>query len=151
MSVSKKIVNLYLRYKEYIIYIFFGVLTTLVNWISYAVLTKKINVNIIWANSLAWLIAVIFAYITNKIYVFESKSWKVKTVCKEIILFFGARCLSGILEIFSFPILIKCGLNQSILGIEGFLAKILIGIIVTIINYVLSKWAIFKQNLNGGN
>ena len=60
------------KYKEVIMYLVFGVLTTLVNWICYALLTKKgINMNV--SNVIAWIVAVLFAFITNKLFVFESK------------------------------------------------------------------------------
>ena len=71
----KMIGKLIKKYKEIIMYLIFGVLTTLVNWFCYAFLTKSgMEMNI--SNCIAWLVAVLFAFITNKVFVFESKIWK---------------------------------------------------------------------------
>ena len=70
----KKIKRLLLKYKEVIMYLIFGVATTLVNWVVYSLLMKTSAVNMTISNAIAWFTAVVFAYITNKLFVFESKS-----------------------------------------------------------------------------
>ena len=122
--------------KELFFYILFGILTTLVNIVVYLLFSKIFNVNYIFSNIIAWFVSVLFAYVTNRIWVFESKSTK---IFKEISLFFAARLFSGILDtglMYVFIDLMKFGDEFS---------KIIIQIIVVILNYVLSKFFIFKD------
>ena len=78
----------YLKYKEVINYLIFGVLTTLVNFVVYILLARFIHVNETISNAIAWIISVLFAYITNKIYVFNSKEKERKKIIKKITAFF---------------------------------------------------------------
>lgn len=142
----KKIQELFIKYKEIIMYLIFGVGTTAVNWIIYTVIVvsgREANLTI--ANIIAWVGAVAFAYITNKLWVFESKSWNPKIVWKELGMFLSARIFSGIFEIGLFPVLVWMGMNQSIFGVEGMLAKIVIGVLVIVLNYIFSKLLIFRK------
>lgn len=133
------------KYKEIILYIIFGVATTIVNWISYALLSIiGIDMNI--SNMIAWFVSVIFAYVTNKILVFESKSMRPAVFLPELLKFFGARIVTGFVEIAGLPILVHIGLKQTIFGIEGFAAKISVSVIVIILNYIFSKMLIFKHS-----
>ncbi len=148
----KKIKELFLKYKEIIMYLIFGVLTTVVSWGSYALFEIALGIFIkntivlsSVANVLSWIVAVLFAFVTNKLWVFESKSWKGSTLIKELGAFVGSRLLTGVLEWFGVPLLMLIGLDQSIFGIEGMLAKILISIIVVILNYILSKLLVFRN------
>ena len=135
----KKIKRLLLKYKEVIMYLIFGVATTLVNWVVYSLLMKTSAVNMTISNAIAWFTAVVFAYITNKLFVFESKSWNVAEVWKEVVKFFGARIATGL------PLLYYIGVKQSLFGVEGFVAKILVSVIVVILNYVFSKIFVFNK------
>ncbi len=148
----EKIKELFLKYKEVIMYLVFGVLTTLVSWGSYALFEIGLDTFIknaillsAIANVLSWIAAVAFAFVTNKLWVFESKSWKAGLVVKELGAFVGSRLLTGVLEWVGVPGLMLIGLDQSILGIEGMLAKVLISVIVVILNYVLSKLLVFRK------
>ena len=134
----KKIKRLLLKYKEVIMYLIFGVATTLVNWVVYSLLMTI-------SNAIAWFTAVVFAYITNKLFVFESKSWNVAGVWKEVVKFFGARIATGVIEIGGLPLLYYIGVKQSLFGVEGFVAKILVSVIVVILNYVFSKIFVFNK------
>lgn len=136
--------DLFIKYKEVIMYLIFGVATTLVNWIVYSLLMKTSVINMTVSNAIAWFTAVVFAYITNKIFVFESKSWNPAEVWKEVVKFFGARIATGVIEIGGLPLLYYIGVKQSIFGVEGFLAKILVSVIVVILNYVFSKIFVFS-------
>lgn len=161
-----KIKELFVKYKEIILYIIFGVLTTLVNWAVYWVLARifsaqmensdlffslfgmEITVSmftIFIANFVAWVAGVAFAFVTNKIWVFESKSWKPSVALKEFWLFVAARLITGVLEWFGVPLLVAIGLNQPLFGAEGFVAKLVVSVIVVILNYVFSKLIIFKD------
>ena len=143
----KKIKNLFTKYKEIIMYLFFGIGTTAVNWMIYTIIVLLgQETNITLANMIAWVGAVAFAYITNKLWVFESKSWNPKIVWKELGMFLGARIFSGIFEIGLFPVLVWLGMNQSIFGVEGMLAKVVISVLVIILNYIFSKLLVFKKN-----
>ena len=142
----KRIQELFIKYKEMIMYLIFGVGTTGVNFIIYTLLESVIGVkNLTVANCIAWVGAVAFAYVTNKLWVFESKSWKVDVVWKELGKFLGARLASGVIEIGLFPILLKVGLSHAIFGVEGMVAKVLISVIVIILNYIFSKLVVFKK------
>lgn len=135
--------NLMKKYKEVLMYLIFGVLTTLVNWVCYALLTKSgIEMNI--SNCIAWLVAVLFAFITNKLFVFESKNLEIKFVCQELVKFVSARLATGVIEILGLPALYYLGVKQSLFGVEGFLAKVLVSVVVVILNYVFSKLFIFR-------
>lgn len=142
----KKIQELFVKYKEIIMYLIFGVGTTVVNWGIYTVIVmlgKEVNLTI--ANIIAWVGAVAFAYITNKLWVFESKSWSLEIVWKELGMFLGARIFSGIFEIGLFPVLVWLGMNQAIFGVEGMLAKVVISVLVIVLNYIFSKLIVFKK------
>ena len=139
-----KIKDLLQKYRHILSYLFFGVATTGVNWVVYTVCvsaTARINLS----NVIAWLCAVIFAYITNKIFVFHSQERTMAGLAKEIGLFFSSRIFSGLVEILGVPFLMWCGLRQTVFGIEGMAAKVAISVIVVILNYVLSKILVFKK------
>lgn len=141
---------------EVISYLFFGVLTTVVNFAVYgianaiagegyetAVLFEIAGVSFKWiylANAIAWIAAVLFAYITNKLFVFESRGKSAKTVTRELISFFGARIISFLLFEELLFALLTGGLK-----INSWLAKIAASILTVIFNYIASKLVIFKN------
>lgn len=130
--------NLLTKYEEQILYIVFGIATTLVNFITYFLLIK-INVPYLISNAVAICISIIFAYVTNKIWVFKSNTKSAKTIFKEFISFISCRIISSICDMGSMFVLI------SILYSNDFIAKIITCIIVVILNYVFSKFIIFKK------
>ena len=132
-----KLLNLYKKYKEIINYLIFGVLTTLISIATYAIFTKVFHIDYLISNVLSWIIAVLFAYITNKIYVFESKS---KKNIKEITSFFFFRVVSLIIEMIILYIFVD------ILHIDDLVTKIIAQIIVIVSNYVFSKVFVFNKN-----
>lgn len=173
-----KIKELFIHYKEIILYIVFGVVTTLVNWAVYALLVKLWNVDLsafstdgvisllfsdfekakelfsanknaliflFLSNIIAWFAGVAVAFITNKIWVFESREKSPKKVFKELSLFVTSRLITGFIEWFGLPLVIMLGMNQTLFGIEGFFAKVIISVIVVILNYVFSKLIVFKK------
>lgn len=130
------------KHKEIILYLIFGGLTVTVNLTTYILMTRIANINYFIANIMAWFIAVLFAYLTNKIYVFESNLTELIFLIKEFISFLSCRIFSGILE------LILMYLMINILVINDLFVKIFTNIIVIILNYILSKFVIFnKQRL----
>ena len=130
--------------KELIMYVIFGAGTTVVNWIIYSALVL-FNINMTIANLIAWLGAVTFAFITNKLFVFESRSLEKTVILKEAFAFFGSRILTGVIEIAGPTLLFHLGIQLSMFGIKGFGAKLLISVIVIILNYILSKSAVFTD------
>ena len=121
--------------KELLAYVIFGVLTTIVNIVVYFLFAKVCGVNYIISNIIAWFLSVLFAYVTNRIWVFESSN---TNILKEGILFFGGRLFSGILDTGLMILFID------ILTMGDMLSKIIVQVIVVIINYVFSKWIVFK-------
>ena len=153
----KKIHDLFIKYKELILYVFFGGLTTLVNFAAF----KFFNVVLgeeryLISNVIAWFVSVVFAYITNKLFVFESRTWQTKKICKEIFSFFTARIFSfAIEEAGLFALVDLLGFDRYRLDIFGFVlggkmvSKIVLAVIVVILNYFFSKLVVFsKKNKN---
>lgn len=146
------LIKKYLFTKEMILYLIMGALTTLVNWATHAVLIKPLeslisnkDLALTITTCIAVVVSVLFAFFTNKIFVFESKSWVPKVFWREFISFISARALTGLLEIFGVTFLVKIGLNQNLFGIEYMWAKVVIAIIVIVSNYIFSKLWIFKK------
>ena len=148
-----KIKELILKYKEIIVYVALGVLTTVVNLVVFTVVGKLIGANkYLITNVIAWFAAVSFSYITTKIWVFESKSWSPSVLLREILSFLAARVATlGIeeaglyffVDILSFKELSVRFFTFEIGG--ELIAKALIAVVVVVINYVLSKLVIFKK------
>ena len=152
--------------REIITYIIFGVLTTAVNLVT-SYIFKKIFISIGWegvfnkllgsagwdkalkllgsgtdyldATVIAWTVAVIFAFVTNKLIVFESKSWKPAVAGKEFVGFIGARLFSLLVELVFMFVMV------TLLKWNDFVAKFIVQVIVVILNYVFSKLLIFKN------
>lgn len=136
----------YKKYDEIINYLIFGVLTTVVTIITYAIFTNtflssKSALDIQIANVLSWIIAVTFAYLTNRKYVFKSKAQGSKRI-KEIINFFLARISSLIVEMLFMYVTV------TVLSYNDFICKIIAQAIVIIFNYICSKLIIFKKEEN---
>lgn len=146
---KEKLGQLYRKYHEIIAYLFWGFLTAVVSWGTYIIFTKiltfgKFTVTV--ANILSWVFAVLFAFISNKIRVFESRDWSFKTTFPELWKFVGTRAATGLYEIVTVPALVALGLDQRIFGIEGMLSKVIISLSVVIINYIASKFLVFKHH-----
>ena len=148
-----KIKELIIKYNELITYVFFGALATFVNWAAYAVSTFLIipkgtdgtEKQIAVCSAIAWVAGVLFAFVTNKLWVFRSKSREPKVVVREFVSFVGARGVTGLLEVFGVPFLVWIGLNQTIFGVEGAIAKVIVSVAVVILNYVFSKLIVFRK------
>jgi putative flippase GtrA len=144
MLLSKLYNDAFGKYREATLYIIFGGLTTVVNWGAYALFVwAGIEINL--SNILSWVVGVSFAFVVNKWYVFESKSLEKTAVLKEFGSFVGSRVVTGVIAVVLFPILYAIGLNQSMFGIDGLWAKIVTSIIEIILNWVFSKYIVFKN------
>ena len=140
----KKIFEMIKKYREIILYLIFGALTTVVSIGSYALLTRFIladfmlssqDVCIMVSSVLSWILSVVFAYITNRLWVFKSK----KSIFIEIIEFFGGRFISLMIDLFIM------WLFATILGLNDMAIKILSNVVVIIFNYIASKFVIFRK------
>ncbi len=142
MNIIRKVIS-----KEVFFYLFFGVMTTVVNFIVFALCKDKMHILV--ANAIAWVAAVIFAFITNKLFVFESKSWKADILLKEIPTFTGARLLTLGLEELGFFVMIERLHLENVMGLpfmDGeMVIKIIISVVVVVLNYVFSKLIIFRK------
>lgn len=144
--------------REIVMYVIFGVLTTVVSWGAYTLFVNICHMGVFLANLLSWVCAVSFAYVTNKLWVFDSKSWEPRLVIKELVGFFGSRGATGVIEIVVVPLLArigfdtifysvldKLGVTAKILFTDGIYSKIVVAFVVVILNYVFSKLIVFKK------
>lgn len=146
----KKLFN---KYKELISYVFFGVLATIVSIGSFKIFDVILGEHLYMiSNVISWIITVIFAYFTNKLWVFQSKSWKPNVVVRELIGFFGARLFSlGVEELGLWLMIDK--MNIGTIGFEildfdvngNLIAKVIMQVVIVILNYIFSKLIIFKK------
>lgn len=131
--------KLMVKYWDILSYLFFGVLTTVVNYVVYLPCYNLLNLSATISNVIAWVVAVAFAYLTNKPFVFKSYDWSAKTVIPELTKFVGCRVGSGVIET---VILL---FSVDIMGWNGNLWKLLTSVIVVILNYVGSKLFVFRK------
>lgn len=136
---SNLLIEGFQKYHEVIMYLVFGVLTTLVNIITYYVLYNFCRVGNVLSTTWAQVLSILFAYITNKLWVFNSKSWKFSLICYEIISFFGFRAVSALFDIGFMWVTV------SLMNIWPLGMKITSNVIVVIMNYLASKLMIFKK------
>ncbi len=136
----EKIKELYNKYKEILMYLIFGVLTTVVNIVSYFLLARILHIDTVVSTVIALILSILFAYITNKIFVFESKTNTAKELLKEIISFFGCRAFTGVLDVAFMYITVD------VFNLNDMIMKIISNIVVIVVNYIFSKLIIFKKD-----
>jgi putative flippase GtrA len=121
-------------------YIFFGGCTTLVNLVSYYLLREVAGMtNITLANFIAISLSILFAYVVNKLFVFQHRTSSFAELVREAVSFIGMRVSTLVIEIAGVLVLANwCGLNDM-------LAKFLIQFVVLVLNYIFSKFVIFKK------
>ncbi len=134
-----KIKQLMIKYKGFIFYAVFGVLTTIINIVTYALCYKKLGIANAPSTVIAWLLAVLFAFITNKLWVFDSKSMDGKTVISELIKFMLARLATGGVD---FLIMV---IGVDVMHGPEIILKAVSNVIVIILNYILSRLIVFKK------
>lgn len=127
------------KYREIIMYVFIGICTTLVNLITYTVMYKLLGFSINISNITSIAVAIIFAYFTNKIFVFDSKDNTFKTLFSEGIKFISARLFTMLIEVYGVYLLVVIN------GEDEFLGKIKVQVIILVLNYVMSKFIVFKK------
>ena len=148
----KKLIKAFLN-KETILYLVFGVLTTAVSFVTLKLFDVALGKELyLVSNSLSWILSVAFAYVTNKLFVFESKSWKRDVLKKEIPSFLSARIASYFIEQGGLWLMMDVLLFKDkvfdfiVIRLSGLMtAKLVVAVVVVIVNYVLSKMLIFKS------
>lgn len=156
--------------REIVTYLAFCIVCALSNWLVYIVMVKALRVDLsVVGNSdnavfsafsgesgenltkllictfTAWAVNVIVAFITNKIWVFKSREKSFVGVLKEFLTFLSGHLFTGVLDWAGTPLLVTLGLKQSLFGIEGGVAKLIISILVMVLNYVISKLLVFRK------
>lgn len=133
--------HLWDTYKDLIPYAFFGVCTTGVNVIFYWLFAHVLGQGIMLSTITAWILAVLFAYFTNKKCVFHSRAKSTGDIAKELFYFFGCRIATGVLDWACMYVFV------TLLGCNDVLVKVASNILVIILNYVASKFLIFREEM----
>ena len=135
----QKLRSLIVKYWDILIYLVFGVLTTVVNYAIYLPVFNFCGISAAVSNMIAWVGAVIFAFLTNKPFVFHSRDWSAKTVVPELIKFVSCRLASGVLETVILFLAVDC------MNWNGNIWKLVTQVLVIIVNYVGSKLLVFRK------
>lgn len=138
-AIMKKIMELFRTYRDIIAYLFFGGVTTVTNLAVYYLLYEVLAMANMPSVVIAWVIAVLVAFLTNKPFVFRSHDWSPRVLFPEAASFLGCRMGTGILELASMY------LTVDLLHWDGMLMKLLVNILVVILNYVGSKLLVFRK------
>lgn len=134
-----RILSLVKKHWDIITYLFFGVLTTIVNYLVYLPVYNLLGLSAAVSNGIAWVVAVAFAYLTNKPFVFQSNDWSRETVVPELTKFVGCRVASGLAETAILFLVVD------LMGWNGNVWKLVTNILVVIMNYFGSKLLVFKK------
>lgn len=134
-----KLKELFCKYYDILVYLIFGVLTTVVNYIVYLPCYNLLGLSSSVSNVIAWAVAVAFAFLTNKPFVFRSHDWSAKTVIPELTKFIGTRLGSGGLETLILLVAVDW------LGMNGNVWKLLTSVLVVVLNYIGSKLLVFRK------
>jgi len=131
--------------RETVTYVIVGFATTAVDYLVFALVNElmkrggsSVETSSTVATAVAWLVAVLFAYLANKVFVFRSYNWKGAGVLKEMAGFFGARIASGLITVALMRLFVGLGMNE-------YIAKIFTSVFNLVFNYVASKLFIFKK------
>lgn len=135
----QKIRALIVKYWDILVYLVFGVLTTVVNYAVYLPVYNFCGISAAVSNMIAWIVAVVFAFLTNKPFVFHSYDWSAKTVVPELIKFVSCRLASGVMETVILFLAVDC------MNWDGNIWKLITQVLVIIINYVGSKLLVFRN------
>lgn len=136
---TEKIKLLMAKYWDVLTYLFFGVLTTVVNYLVYLPVYNLLGVSAALSNAVAWVAAVAFAYLTNKPFVFKSHDWSAKTVIPELTKFVSCRVASGAAETLILLVTVD------ILNWDGNIWKLITSVLVVVLNYFASKFLVFRS------
>lgn len=132
------------KYKEVLLYGVFGAVSTIINVSGFYICRQYLHIALLLSNILAWTAAFVFAFITNKVWVFQSNEWKSRAAVREMASFFIVRLFTLFLD----TLLIWWFVEQ--LQIWEMPAKIFVNMLVIIINYAAGKWWVFKRKNEDG-
>lgn len=135
----KRIEALFVRYKSILLYLFFGVCTTLVNLVSYYICARMLAIGTMPSTVIAWIAAVLFAYVTNRKWVFVSQETTAKGIFKEMVRFFGCRISTGVVDWLCMFVFVD------LLAWNDMLIKFGANVLVIVLNYLASRLIIFKS------
>lgn len=128
--------------KEIVAYLVFGVLTTLVNIVVYWLCAHPLGIKTVPSSVIAWIASVLFAYVTNRIWVFHSETTGKSGIIREVVYFFACRLATGVVDwVFMYVTVDLFGFNDVIM-------KIIANVVVVILNYIASKLLIFRKKAN---
>ncbi|MBR6365413.1 MAG: GtrA family protein [Lachnospiraceae bacterium] len=135
----EKYQEIYLKHRETLSYLFWGVMTTLLNFVCFLICFYAFHFTATVSNVIAWIVAVIFAFFVNKIFVFRSKQWELKKVSYEFWTFIAGRLLSlGFETLFLY-------ITVDLFHFEASIMKLIASVVVMIMNYITSKLFSFKK------
>jgi len=134
-----KIKALLAKYYDVIVYLVFGMLTTVINYLVYLPCYNLLGLSASVSNAAAWAVAVAFAFVTNKPFVFRSHDWSAKTLIPELIKFLGTRIGSGTLETLILFV------SVDLLHWNGNVWKLVTSVLVVVLNYIGSKLLVFTK------
>lgn len=140
MRKENKWIALYHRYEETFWYLVFGGLTTLLNLVVFYVMYEWWGIDKVVSNVTAWVAGVLFAFVTNKLFVFHSGGWNGKKLWWELGTFVSARLFSGV-----FDTVFLVAFTEWLMRLPAMPVKIVSNILVIIMNYVFSKWIVFRK------
>ena len=138
---NNSLISLFKKYREIIMYLIFGVLTTVVSLVVYFVCTKTVlsaedAFQLQAANVISWFVSVMFAFVTNRLFVFESKGrWTL-----EMFKFYSSRVSTLLLDMLLMFVLV------TLIGVNDMVSKVVVQVVVIVANYVLSKLLVFKED-----
>ena len=134
-----RIKELYCKYREMILYVVFGGLTTVVSIASYWIFVDVFHIHYMVSTALSWIVSVTFAYVTNRKWVFESRARGFVPIVLELFCFYACRVASGLMEMG----LMFAGVD--LLHLNDKAVKLFANVLVIVANYVLSKWFVFRK------
>ncbi|MCX4306707.1 MAG: GtrA family protein [Acetatifactor sp.] len=137
--------GLYRKHEEGINYLIFGFLAFVLNYILYFVFADAVAMHYMAATGLSWVLTVVFAYWTNRTFVFKSQNKETKAVVTEFVSFIGARVATEVLELGLMYLMVD------VMAVNDKISKLICQVIVILANYVLSKIWIFKDTSEKGN
>ena len=127
------------KYRELVAYGVVGVMTTVINMAVFWLFNKPLAIHYTVANIIAWVLAVVFAFFANKVFVFENHGWSGAVVLHEAVTFFLSRIASLLVDMAGMALMI------SVLHCDEMVSKFVVNIVVILINYVLGKFWVFGK------
>lgn len=134
----QKFYDLMKKHRDVLLYLVFGALTTGVNLVCFEILRRVFPGGAVWPTAMAWVISVLFAYVTNRTWVFRSQAHGAAAIGREMAAFFGGRIFSGLLDIAIMAVVVDY------LGRNATVTKLASNVLVIILNYLFSRFLVFR-------